>query len=171
MRSVTESNEPLFSLLKDILAREELTDASSGYKESGKNLSTAFGEVFPVIKDIADRDTSICYSVFQYIEFLYIIRFVLQHKPETSRIRFHLANDENKYYPTSLTEDLLNFLKGYGINHGPLEIYIDCFAYGTDSAHRPYNAPGKAIKKKLTIDDVIDETAQAAIQNGCGMTV
>ena len=172
LRSVTEENEDLFALLKDILSRESLREPSIDYAESGKTLSTAIGEI-PLINnsDISDLDTAKCYSLFQYIEFFYIVKSVLQKNENASRIRFHLPNDENKYYPEStLVNDLRAFLVAYGVVCNA-EIHINCFNYSNDPMHRPYNAPGKVIKKQLTIEDAITEDAILYLRCGNSNTI
>ncbi|MCH9755592.1 MAG: hypothetical protein K0U37_00165 [Gammaproteobacteria bacterium] len=159
LKEISESDTALFALLKRILKRPELWVASQGRGGSTLCLSAVMGEVFPLIEEIADVEAAKCYSVFQYIEFLFLVKAILQQKPDTQNIRFYLPNDENKYYFSSLTADLSCFLSSYGIRSKGLKIDIDCFNYGENVWERPYSGEKSPKVKKATRASVLNKQA------------
>lgn len=165
LKAICASDCELFSLLQRILQRPELWVASPNREACEQSLSTIMGEVFPLIEGIEGVEAAKCYSVFQYIEFLFLVKSILQQKPGTQTIRFHLPNDENKYYFESLTADLRCFLSCYGIRSTGLKIDIDCFKYGEHAWERPYSGAkqlnGEVNKtvKKVELSSVFNQQA------------
>jgi hypothetical protein len=66
---------------------------------------------------------------------------------------FALPNDESKYYQESTFEsEIERFLMdrlGSKLEGKSINVHVLCFNYSTDSMHRPYNAPGRVVKKKI----------------------
>lgn len=95
---------------------------------------------------------------------------ILLKKPDTRSITFILPNDEGKYYFSSMADDLGAFLTMRGHQFNQLDIRVQCFKYGDQVYHRPYNCPSKTIhgKKKLDFSYIINEQSiDNAVKNSC----
>ncbi len=153
-----QTDTDICKFLQEIASREELQNVSDTFQDSGKTLSELFKDQCPALSPIASLDCAKTYSVIQYIEFLFYIEMILKQRPNTENIRFILPNDEAKYYLPTLQQDLTQFLALRGCSPEKLNIHIECFEYGSERLHRPYNIPSKTIprKKVLTTESVLD---------------
>lgn len=154
----SETRKPIIDLIQSIFKRTELFAASAQFDDKKISMLDVFGEGVDIIEPIRQIDAAKAYSVLQYVEFLYIVQHILTQCPETTRIKFMLPNDEDKYYTPSLSDDLSRFLAANNMSPKTLDIAIDCFNYGSELHHRPYNAPGKVVKK-TTFDMVVNTEA------------
>lgn len=68
-----------------------------------------------------------------------------------------MPNDEAKYYLSDLQDDVAQFLSAIGHEFKALDIEIECFKYGNEDQHRPYNATGKFVIKLFFEEDVIEK--------------
>lgn len=162
------SNSVEYPLLVDITTRKNLRQPSQAFNDTGKTLGSIFKDPCPVLDNLYELDCAKTYSILQYIEFLYLIDMVLQEKPGTSTIHFILPNDEAKYYVSSMEADIKSFLEARG--HLPedlLTITVDCFSYGEELHHRPYNAPSSFVRKQLVEEDIIGDTPASSTRPSC----
>ncbi len=151
--------DPVFPLLAEITLRESLRLASDSFKASGMTIGTLFNRECPAIEAIYELDSAKSYSVLQYIEILFLIEMALEKRNGMVKtIKFILPNDESKYYNDALIEDLTRFLKARNRQVDNLTIEVNCFIFGNDISHRPYNIPSKTLpaKKQLTLSDVVN---------------
>lgn len=134
------------------------------------NLDIKMKEIFEnclFIEPWNEYDVSKCYSIFQYMEGCLLIdeifeKTILEKKQNEHQIIFVLPNDEFKYYQddeSSFKNDveflLLRRLETFKLPIQQVSIQFLSFEYGQMSEHRPYNAPGKIVKKKeLTLDTI-----------------
>ena len=69
---VSEKNKETIKLIKEIFNRSDLYEISENYKNSGITIKDIFGDI-EIFGDIKNKDSAKCYSVFQYVEILFII--------------------------------------------------------------------------------------------------
>lgn len=158
LKKVTEQDQ-VFPLLKDIANRSSLRELSNGYDDAGKTIKDLFEGNCPALEDIYHLDTAKTYSILQYIEMLFYIEMILTKKKDIERISFILPNDEFKYYPGNMSDDISKFLNNSGYRGINLEVQIKCFRYGKEVRLRPYNYPSETVKctEKLTISAILDD--------------
>lgn len=145
-----------------IVGRESLRNASHSFKDNHIKVREVFKSNCPVLEPIYDIDTSKAYSVLQYMELFFLIEKMISEKidqTEAIDVVFALPNDESKYYQDSrLEEELQKFLTermGAKVEGKSINVHVLCFNYGTDALHRPYNAPGKVLKKSIARELVL----------------
>ena len=164
LKAVSAESE-LCTFLQTIAQREGLLDPSKDFKALGFTIGERFEENCPALLPIYALDCAKTYSLVQYIEFLFLVKDVLNNAEDITEIRFILPNDEAKYYVSSLEADLGAFLKLQNVSYASnLTVYIDCFEYGKEIFHRPYNAPTKMVKDSICFEHVIhaDELSDQA---------
>lgn len=129
----------------------------------------------PIMADWFDYDVGKVYSVFQYLEgcllvetiFLYLLKNKCSNAQE---IVFLLPNDELKYYRDShssfrkdlefLLQKKCNTLNLEDVN---LSVKFVSFPFGTKQEDRPYNSPGKVVKKNsLSLEAVAGPIKKSA---------
>ncbi len=135
------SNERLIPVMKEIFADASFYEVSRDYPDIGLTLLDVFGEDnAELLSQFIDptMDTSKCYSVFQFVEMLYIIERVSSHIVSSDlKINFVIPNDESKYYEAGkLLRALSEFLSVMDVK---ISIVFAPFEYGTELIHRPYN--------------------------------
>jgi hypothetical protein len=144
--------------IQEIAMRKELLEPSEKFAPINLSIAERFANNCPALSPIYDYDCAKTYSLIQYIEFMFFIKEIVNRSDDLKNIRFILPNDEAKYYTASLAKDLDKFLSLSEIKLSqPLHIYIDCFKYSDTLEHRPYNAPGKSVKKAPGYEDIIDK--------------
>lgn len=166
---IQEINHPAFiKYFKSALNKEFLTRPSKNMPDTGKKLGEIFNYQCDVISDFFEMDSSKAYSIIQYLEAFFLIeRAILFHLNEEIdgdiQVNFILPNDEIKYYEddsNSFQRDLCFFLDLFFKNVFEIrKIHVNFFSfqYGQIEHHRPYNSPGKVIKKAaFKFDDVLD---------------
>lgn len=123
------------------MEREELFIHSQEFDCSGVNI----GSLFPNLPDkYKSLDAFKSYSLFQYLEMLYIISEL--SSAGVNQITFLLPNAEYKYYKFDFfSHDIKRILS---IN---IVIKFLSFRYTKHITSRPYNS-GKEIVSKLTCD-------------------
>lgn len=159
LQNINPTHESVFNLIKEITDRIWLLEPSFEFPETGIALKDIFNNECPALENIKGMDCGKCYSVIQYIEFLFLVEQVLNKTDLNSyNIKFILPNDEGKYYLDSMAYDLETFLTARGHNFDRLNVEVQSFHYGQDLLHRPYNCPSKTIpgKKKLAIEKIVN---------------
>lgn len=152
---ISEKNEKIICYIKKIFNRTELYEVSKDYKNSNTTIKDIFGNI-QIFDDIKDKDSAKCYSVFQYIEMLFLIsNFVLNNRSNDNvNLWFLLPNDETKYYTYKyFNNDIVCMLKFMNIDAQPNVNFLP-FVYGKKLDHRPYLF-GKKYVDKITIDMLI----------------
>lgn len=151
--------DKVYPLIQDILGREELLAPSATFDSKGFTLGELFNNNCPAIEKIYHLDCGKSYSVIQYLEFLFLIEKILLKQQDARSIKFILPNDEAKYYFSTMAKDLQTFLAARGLKAHDLNIQIQCFNYGEQLSHRPYNCPSKTIpgKKKISLSQIIND--------------
>lgn len=135
------SNERLAPVMKEIFADATFYEVSKDYTDSGLTLQDVFGEKHAeLLSGFIDpsTDTAKCYSVFQFVEMLYIIEKVSAYVVSSElKINFVLPNDELKYYDVmKLMKSLSEFLTIMDVK---IRIDFTPFEYGSKMSDRPYN--------------------------------
>lgn len=133
-------------LYKNIFSRDALFKISEKFPDSSITISDVFKDCLDtaLLEKLGidpNKDTSKIYSVFQYIELLWIINNILTKDIQfQNTIVFILPNDELKYYPlTYLYDDICNYCDNiYWKCRINIKLY--CFKYGDKLSDRPYNS-------------------------------
>jgi len=137
---------------KKVLGRDFIHKPSRGFPKRGFCVREIFKDDCPVMEDWYDQDTGAAYSVFQYLEGCLMVDEILEQTKRDAQIVFVLPNDELKYY----RDELGSFQKDVEFLCGNVRIKFLAFKYGTEKKQRPYNAPGKVLKRgNLTYEHVV----------------
>lgn len=151
------------------LRREFICEASKNFPNTNITIKEIFSNDCPIMTDWFDHDANKCYSIFQYLEGCLLIEEIFNHfvaNDSTSdlEITFALPNDELKYYRDDLGsfQTDIEFIIGkrcneLGIKTLSLRIRFLAFQYGNRLQDRPYNQPGKVLKRNtFSYYDVTD---------------
>lgn len=156
-KSMIDLQNPTLDELKARLVdRQFVWEPSKNFENKGITLGSVFKNHCPLFESFYDADTSKSYSLVQYAEGFFVIEKVLQSCENTDEpvtIVFGLPNDEAKYYKDeneSFQKDLHFFLQSRNSIKPTVKkvnIMFLCFNFGENVTHRPYNIPGKVVKK------------------------
>ncbi len=162
------SEKDLIDYFRNALRRKFIHKASKSFSNKAIRVREIFSEDCPIMTDWYDHDVSKSYSVFQYLEGCLLIdeifkKLITSEQANDLQIVFALPNDELKYYRDeqgSFQKDVAFLIsrhcKALNITDMHLQIKFLAFKYGTQIQHRPYNAPGKVLKKDdLSYEDVV----------------
>lgn len=139
---------------KKVLRRDFIHKLSQGFPERGICVREIFRNDCPVMEDWYDQDAGTAYSVFQYLEGCLVVNEILEQTKGEAQIVFALPNDELKYYQ----DEAGSFQKDVAFLCGDVRIKFLAFQYGTEKKQRPYNTPGKVLKRaNLTYGDVVGQ--------------
>lgn len=147
-------------------------ETSKYFLDSGIRTGDLFGPC-PIIKSLASCDANKTYSAIQYLEgCLLVEELLLQRSAKGEReveIVFALPNDELKYYPReTFQKDLQIFLAKRNLSISAKVLFMP-FKYGTQPSDRPYNAPGKVLKKgKLLQEEIMGHQPRITFRSESG---
>jgi RimJ/RimL family protein N-acetyltransferase len=158
------SDGEVIDYFKAALRRGFVHHSSRDFPNKGILVREVFKGDCPVMEEWFDHDVGKCYSVFQYLEACLLIEEIfLQKKVRDLRVVFALPNDELKYYwdeEGAFQKDVAFLIsrqcRALKWHHVDVKIKFLTFNYGIHKNQRPYNAPGKVIKRKdLAVKDII----------------
>lgn len=147
------------SHFKKSLQRDFILETSRNYPILNIRVADIFSSNCSVMESWYNYDVSRAYSLFQYLEGCLLIdeifyQMKILNNSKNLQIAFALPNDETRYYKDELNsfENDINFLitkrcEDLNITDINLTIIFICFKYGSQIQHRPYNAPGKVLKR------------------------
>jgi len=157
MKSISSSN--IIEYFQQALSRDFIVNSSKSFSPIGVTVKDLMENNCPIVSNFYDWDVSNAYSVFQYLEGCFIIkeiisRFIKNNSSNNYTMVFLLPNDELKYYKDdqeSFKKDL-DFFLSQSFNvfdelNFPINIKFYSFTFGDQMDQRPYNLPGKVIKK------------------------
>jgi hypothetical protein len=154
LRSLEDIQYFRMALSREFVARESLD-----FSLSSRKLKDVFPKESWIAETYPDLDAAKSYSMFQYLEGCFIIDEIARACPDRSEleIAFVLPNNELDYYrdPTNAFEQDANYLLSKHLDPVDVSVRFFSFDYGTCKKHRPYNAPGKTVKKNhLSFEDI-----------------
>ncbi|MES2273151.1 MAG: hypothetical protein V4487_03045 [Chlamydiota bacterium] len=157
IKSITEQH--IINYLEKALSRNFIWQASANIPSNHLNIRDLFENSCCLLSKFYDFTTSKSYSMLQYLEGCLLVEEII-HKTlnkvtdeKEIQIVFALPNDEIKYYQdeTNCFEKDLKFiisnLHNKKTNDIKITVTFFSFKYGEFSHQRPYNAPGKTLKK------------------------
>lgn len=159
-------DEDLLSHFKKALSQSFISEPSDCFAQRNIQIKDVFSGRCSIVSDWYDADTGKSYSILQYLEGCLLVDevFMEQIRCNASEIQivFALPNDEIKYYKNSdgsFQKDveflILKRCRELNIPKIRLQVRFLSFKYGSTLQDRPYNAPGKVIKKgHLSYEDM-----------------
>lgn len=153
---ISEKNYLCINLIQAILRRSFVFKKSLTHRQLGITVKDLFGSYTSAFNTISNVDISKAYSAIQYLECLYIVKYIVhammtQNYDSDYNIAFVLPNDEIGYYDSEehpIAKDIEYMLKSGTSFLNNINIYFVSYSYGNRPSHRPYNAPGAVINSK-----------------------
>jgi hypothetical protein len=155
----------LIDYLGEALQRQFILQHSENKPSSNISIRKVFNNGSPLFEKLDDMDAAQAYSSLQYLEALLLVEAVVKKQILSQEIDvvFALPNDELKYYSddsNSFEIDLNFFLSrrlGIHLNGKRIHVYFRSFPYSTSLEYRPYNAPGRTLKKNtISLSHIIN---------------
>lgn len=150
------------------LRRNFISKASRNLPKVGILVKDIFLDKGHLLSDWVHCDANQCYSVFQYLEGCFLVKYIIDRLTENEvvsdiQIVFALPNDELKYYKdnhNSFKQDVKFLLAKQCANLNIRRVCVDikfiAFKYGVQIDHRPYNSPGERLKgSDLSYEEVV----------------
>lgn len=173
----------LINYLRKAIRKSFVHKASINFPNKNILVRELFSNNCPVMIEWYNIDVAKAYSTLQYLEGCFLVeeifmQLIARHSTNEFQIVFALPNDELKYYKDSFDsfQNDIGFLiskRCEALNIKKVELHIKflAFQYGTELQHRPYNTPGKRLKKNnLTHDLVVGNTKEPSKNTFSGDT-
>lgn len=164
IQAITDSS--IIQYFQKALSRNFVWRASADVSNNDISINDLFKNGCCLLSKFSHANANKSYSMLQYLEGCLLVEEIISKFLESSQERkieliFALPNDEIRYYRDKMNyfEKDLNFLltslHGSKINDLNVTVNFLSFKYGEFAHHRPYNSPGKVLKKNELTAEVL----------------